>query len=152
MVPRWNSPSLIVPHWNDPTFKVPCIDGPRFMVPHSMAWPRGPSLFSFYFNLVVNVSWKNHGISIIRWKVMRVLSGRGSGIPLASDENRDKARSEGIFPWIFRLFFFVSMWILDLPIRYPNKFHGQLSSFRHFRQGRQIFHLRWNGPTLTVRR
>ena len=29
---------------------------------------------------------------------MPVLSGPGSGIPIARDENRDKARSDGVFP------------------------------------------------------
>ena len=32
---------------------------------------------------------------------MSVLSGPGSGIPIVCDKNRDKARSEGIFPWMF---------------------------------------------------
>ena len=54
----------------------------------------GPSFYDFYYNLVINISWKNYGISMFRWKMMPVLSNPGSDISMSRDVN-DIARSEG---------------------------------------------------------
>ena len=33
----------------------------------------GPSFCGFYYNLVMNIFWKNHVISMFQWKIMPVL-------------------------------------------------------------------------------
>ena len=57
----------------------------------------GVGFWDVYYDLVMDISRKFCGISIIWWKIMPVLSKPGSKNPIVFGKNRDVARSDTIF-------------------------------------------------------